>query len=75
MTASQTALLVAVPVLLGSLARLPMRMLTDGFGGRGVFSILMGLAAIVPWLVPLASSRTSSAAMCGISLMATESGR
>jgi nitrate/nitrite transporter NarK len=52
-----------------------MGMLTDRFRGRGVFSILMGLAAIVPWLVPLASSRTSSAAMCGISLMATESGR
>ena len=29
LTASQTALLVAVPVLLGSLARLPMGMLTD----------------------------------------------
>ena len=34
LTASQTALLVAVPVLLGSLARLPMGMLTDRFGGR-----------------------------------------
>ncbi len=34
LTASQTALLVAVPVLLGSLARLPMGMLTDCFGGR-----------------------------------------
>ena len=30
----ETALLVAVPVLLGSLARLPMGMLTDRFGGR-----------------------------------------
>ena len=38
LTASQTALLVAVPVLLGSLARLPMGMLTDRFGGRLVFS-------------------------------------
>ena len=34
LTASQTALLVAVPVLLGSVARLPMGMLTDRFGGR-----------------------------------------
>ena len=34
LSASQTALLVAVPVLLGSLARLPMGMLTDRFGGR-----------------------------------------
>ena len=38
LTASETALLVAVPVLLGSLARLPMGMLTDRFGGRGTFT-------------------------------------
>ncbi len=52
LTASQTALLVAVPVLLGSLARLPMGMLTDRFGGRPVFTVLMlasaGAAALVP---------------------------
>ena len=53
LTASQTALLVAVPVLLGSLARLPMGMLTDRFGGRAMFAILMGLSAIAAWLVPL----------------------
>ena len=41
LTASETALLVAVPVLLGSLARIPMGILTDRFGGRAVFSILM----------------------------------
>ena len=38
LTASETALLVAVPVLLGSLARLPMGILTDQFGGRLVFT-------------------------------------
>ena len=43
LTASQTALLVAVPVLLGSLARLPMGMLTDRFGGRLVFTAAAGL--------------------------------
>ncbi len=41
LSATQTALLVAVPVLLGSLARIPMGMLTDRFGGRVVFSLLM----------------------------------
>ncbi len=56
LTASETALLVAVPVLLGSLARLPMGMLTDRFGGRPMFAMLMGLAAIAAWLVPLTSS-------------------
>ena len=44
LTASQTALLVAVPVLLGSLARLPMGMLTDRFGGRAIFAVLMGVS-------------------------------
>ncbi len=33
LSATQTAFLVAVPVLLGSLARIPMGMLTDRFGG------------------------------------------
>ncbi|HEX7779039.1 MAG TPA: MFS transporter, partial [Vicinamibacterales bacterium] len=56
LTASQTALLVAVPVLLGSLARLPMGMLTDRFGGRVIFTVLLGLAAIASWLVPLTTS-------------------
>src|SRR5688572_26739655 len=46
LTASQTALLVAVPVLLGSLARLPMGMLTDRFGGRLVFTALLGFSSL-----------------------------
>jgi NNP family nitrate/nitrite transporter-like MFS transporter len=53
---SQTALLVAVPVLLGSLARLPMGILTDRFGGRAIFSILMAAVAIPVWIVPEQSS-------------------
>jgi NNP family nitrate/nitrite transporter-like MFS transporter len=56
LTASQTALLVAVPVLLGSLARLPMGMLTDRFGGRPMFTLLLILAAIAAWLVPETTS-------------------
>src|SRR4249920_1011316 len=59
LTASQTALLVAVPVLLGSLARLPMGMLTDRFGGRAMFAILMGLSGVAAWLVPLTTSYSS----------------
>jgi MFS transporter, NNP family, nitrate/nitrite transporter len=49
-------LLVAVPVLLGSLARLPMGMLTDRFGGRIMFTLLLVAAAIAAWLVPQTSS-------------------
>ena len=45
----ETALLVAVPVLLGSLARIPMGMLTDRFGGRAIFAILMAAVAVPVW--------------------------
>src|SRR5574339_477406 len=56
LTASQTALLVAVPVLLGSLARLPMGMLTDRFGGRAVFAALLAVAAVAAFAVSLTAS-------------------
>src|SRR5947209_11613369 len=56
LSATQTALLVAVPVLLGSLARLPVGMLADRFGGRSVFTVLMLLVAVPAWLVPTAAS-------------------
>ncbi|HEY2293906.1 MAG TPA: MFS transporter [Thermoanaerobaculia bacterium] len=56
LSATQTALLVAVPVLLGSLARLPVGMLADRFGGRAVFTVLMLLVAVPAWLVPAAGS-------------------
>src|SRR4051794_31194123 len=56
LTATQTALLVAVPVLLGSLARLPVGMLADRFGGRAVFTVLMLLVAAPALLVPRAES-------------------
>ena len=56
LTATQTALLVAVPVLLGSLLRLPMGMLADRFGGRAVFTVLLLAVAAPAWLVPAAAS-------------------
>jgi NNP family nitrate/nitrite transporter-like MFS transporter len=56
LTASQTALLVAIPVLLGSLARLPMGMLTDRFGGRFVFAVLLAFSALAAFIVPLTAS-------------------
>jgi NNP family nitrate/nitrite transporter-like MFS transporter len=56
LSASETALLVAIPVLLGSLARVPAGMLADRFGARPVFTALMMLSAVPPFLVPLASS-------------------
>jgi NNP family nitrate/nitrite transporter-like MFS transporter len=56
LTPSATALLVAIPVLLGSLARLPMGILTDRYGGRAIFSILMAAVAIPVWMVPQQTS-------------------
>jgi NNP family nitrate/nitrite transporter-like MFS transporter len=52
---TQFGLLIAMPVLTGSLIRLPMGMWTDRFGGRIVFFILM-LATVVPiWLISSAT--------------------
>lgn len=56
LSASQTAFLVAVPVLLGSVARLPMGMLTDRYGGRAVFTLLLLVSAAAAWLVSLTAS-------------------
>src|SRR4249920_1883360 len=52
----QAALLVVVPVLLGSLARIPAGMLTDRFGGRALFTILMVVVAVSAAIFPSAAS-------------------
>ncbi len=54
--ASQTALLVAVPVLLGALARLPVGILGDRYGGRKVFATLMLVCALPVAAVPSADT-------------------
>lgn len=59
LTATQTAFLVSVPVLLGSIGRLPVGMLADRFGGRLVYTVLMLVVAIPAWLVPTADSYRS----------------
>ncbi len=46
-SASQMGWLLGIPVLTGSLTRLPLGMATDRFGGRPVYTLLM-LAAAVP---------------------------
>ena len=55
----ETAFLVAVPVLLGSLARLPMGMLTDRFGGRAIFALLMAAVGLPVWMAPAQSTYNS----------------
>jgi NNP family nitrate/nitrite transporter-like MFS transporter len=56
LTGQQTALLVAVPVLLGSLARIPLGLLTDWIGGRAVFPLLFIAVAASAAAVPGARS-------------------
>jgi MFS transporter, NNP family, nitrate/nitrite transporter len=56
LTATQTAFLIAVPVLLGALLRIATGMLADRFGGRVVFSVLMILVAVPAFVVPLVPS-------------------
>src|SRR5262245_55893633 len=56
LTNTEAALLVVVPVLLGSVARILAGMLTDRFGGRGVFTILMILVALAASFTPRSSS-------------------
>lgn len=49
LSVAQSSLMIAIPVLLGSLGRIPAGMLTDRFGARGVFSLLLGFG-IIPTL-------------------------
>lgn len=47
LTPLQASLALALPVLLGSLGRIPLGMLTDRYGGRKIFAIVMA-GSIVP---------------------------
>ena len=56
LSATRISLLVATPVLLGSLARIPVGMLADRLGGRIVFPILMLLSAVAAAAIPFTTS-------------------
>ncbi len=47
LSVTQASVMIAIPVLLGSVGRIPLGLLTDRYGGRIVFSILL-LLTIVP---------------------------
>ncbi|WP_295801906.1 MFS transporter [uncultured Microbulbifer sp.] len=53
---SQFGILVATPILTGSVTRLVLGIWTERYGGRLVFSLQMLLAALATWLLTLASS-------------------
>jgi MFS transporter, NNP family, nitrate/nitrite transporter len=59
----QTSVLIAVPVILGSLLRLPLGIMTDRRGGRAVFSAL--LALVIPALLLLSQATSYTALLFG----------
>lgn len=63
----QVSLLVAVPVILGSVARVPLGAMTDRFGGRLVFTLL-SLVVILPLLL-LATLETYPTLLIGALLL------
>jgi NNP family nitrate/nitrite transporter-like MFS transporter len=65
LSSSQQALLVAVPVIVGSVGRIPVGALTDRFGGRVMFPIV-SLATVVPVLyLGLAGQSTMAGLLVG----------
>jgi NNP family nitrate/nitrite transporter-like MFS transporter len=56
LTDTQLGLLMATPVLTGSISRLFLGYLTDRFGGRKVFSLLMLLTGVFVFLLSLANT-------------------
>ncbi|MEG0849400.1 MAG: MFS transporter [Flavobacterium sp.] len=52
----QVGWLLGIPILTGSIMRLPIGMLTDKFGGKYVFSLLLLLSSIPLFLLPYADS-------------------
>jgi NNP family nitrate/nitrite transporter-like MFS transporter len=59
--AAQIGMLIGIPVLTGSVMRLPLGLLTDKFGGRPVYSVLMLFSAIPMYMLGQANSYTEFA--------------
>ena len=63
--ATQMGTLIGIPVLTGSLVRLPVGLLTDKFGGRPVYTLLM-LAAAVPMFLLSSADSYSAFLWCSL---------
>ncbi len=55
-SSSQIGWLIGIPVLTGSVTRLPVGILTDKYGGRIVYTVLMAFSAAFVYLVSMADS-------------------
>jgi MFS transporter, NNP family, nitrate/nitrite transporter len=64
LTPMQVSIAVAVPILLGSLGRIPLGMLTDRYGGRIVFAFVMAFSIIPAVLMGRLTSFTA-VVICG----------
>jgi MFS transporter, NNP family, nitrate/nitrite transporter len=53
---TETSFMIAIPVVLGSLLRIPLGLLTDRIGGRIVFTAMIAYSAVAAVLVGFASS-------------------
>ena len=58
LTPVQKSIAIAIPVLLGSLGRIPLGILTDRFGGRIVFSLVMVFSIVPAFLMGGVSNYT-----------------
>jgi NNP family nitrate/nitrite transporter-like MFS transporter len=61
----QVSVAIAIPVLLGSIGRIPLGMLTDRFGGRLIFSIVM-ICSVVPAMLMGFVSEYWQLVSCGL---------
>lgn len=64
---SQTGVLVAMPIFVGSIARIPVGALTDRFGGRIMFTVILGLTAPLVALTGIVGSAKSFAGLLVVS--------
>jgi MFS transporter, NNP family, nitrate/nitrite transporter len=53
---TETSVMISIPVVLGSLLRIPLGLLTDRVGGRAVFTVMLFYSAAAAVLVGFASS-------------------
>ena len=56
LTPTQTSILVAFPVLVGSLGRIPVGTLTDRYGGRVMFTVICLISIVPTFLVGVSSA-------------------
>ncbi len=64
LTPLRVSIALAVPILLGSLGRIPLGILTDRFGGRRVFAVVMAFS-LVPSLLIGSVNTFSQLVLCG----------